>query len=245
VAVALASGACDRRPLAELDELYFAWDDRRVVCAANLDTVAGNDLASVTGALDRALADGTVVGLYAHKPGGTVPVDRLAAVVGHAAAIGLPPVTFTELAAGGPPRAGYALSFDDAHVDAWYDVREILAAHGARVTLFVTRYHLLGEGRRAKLRALADLGHDVQAHGANHLRAPDYVEEHGLAAYLADEALPSIHRLRDDGYDVVAFAYPFGARTSELDRALFDHVRLVRAVTFSVASVLFTDPCPE
>jgi peptidoglycan/xylan/chitin deacetylase (PgdA/CDA1 family) len=232
-------------PLDETGEIYYRWDDRRVLCAAGVDTVSGNSLDSIRGALDRALADESVVLLFGHEPGGTLPLDRLDAVLAHAAAIGLPPVTFTELAAGGPPRAGYSLSLDDAHVDAWYDARPIFDRHGARISFFVTRYQAMREPQRARLAELAADGHDVQAHTVDHLRAPLYVEEHGLDAYLADEALPSIDALRDDGYHVVAFAYPFGARTSELDDALLEHVPLLRSVSFSTGYPGIVDPCPE
>jgi hypothetical protein len=62
---------------------------------------------------------------------------------------------------------------------------------------------------------------------------------------MEDEALPSIELLRADGFDPIAFAYPTGARTGEIDRALLEHVELLRAVTFTVESPLITDPCPE
>jgi peptidoglycan/xylan/chitin deacetylase (PgdA/CDA1 family) len=227
-----------------MDEVYYRWDDRRVLCAVGLDTVSGNDVASFDAGLDRALADGSVLILFTHAPGRTVPVDKLEAVVAHAEAIGLPALTFRDLV-DGPPRAGYSISYDDADVAAWYATRDMLASHGAHVTLFVTRYDRLSDTARAELRELADLGHDVEAHTVDHLRAPAYVEEHGLRAYLDDEALPSIDRLRADGYDPVAYAYPFGARTSEIDDALLDHVQLLRSVSFSTGVPLVADPCPE
>ncbi|MEJ7599620.1 MAG: hypothetical protein WKG01_17060 [Kofleriaceae bacterium] len=60
---------------------------------------------------------------------------------------------------------------------------------------------------------------------------------------MADEALPSIQVLRDDGYTVTSFAYPYGARTSELDDALLKHVPLLRSVSFSLEGAI--DPCPH
>jgi peptidoglycan/xylan/chitin deacetylase (PgdA/CDA1 family) len=227
-----------------MGEVYYRWDDRRVLCAVGLDTVSGNDVESVEHGLDRAAADGSVLMLFTHAPGRTMPVDKLEAVLAHADAIGLPALTFRDLV-DGPPRAGYSISYDDSDVDAWYATRDLLARYDARVSLFLTRYDQLGDTERAELRELADLGHDVEAHTVRHLRAPDYVEEHGLRAYLDDEALPSIERLRDDGYDPVAFAYPFGARTSEIDAALLDHVQLLRSVSFSTGVPLVADPCPE
>lgn len=233
------------RSLDDVDSIYERGDGHAVTCAASLDDVSGHDTASALAALDRALADDATVFLYGHAPGGGLPVERLAAVVAHAEAIGLPTVTFAELAAGGPRRAALALSLDDAAVDAWYDVRDLLADHGARITLFVSRDQNLSDDRRARLRELADLGHDVQAHGWGHVRAPDYVEAHGLRAYLDDEILPNVQVLQADGYDPVAFAYPFGARTGELDAALLEHFAILRSVSFSTGVPIVADPCPR
>jgi peptidoglycan/xylan/chitin deacetylase (PgdA/CDA1 family) len=241
----LVLAACSEPPLAEVDEIYFRWDDRRVLCGANLDDFAGIEIDSVDGGLERAAERGEVMVLYAHEPGRTVAVDRIEAVLAAASARELDFFTFRDLAGGGPARAGLALTFDDAHVDAWFDLRELFAAHGARVTFFVTRFDRLSDERRAKLHQLAADGHSIEAHGLRHRIAPDYVEENGLRAYMDDEALPSIELLRDDGFDPVAFAYPTGARTGEIDRALLRHVQLLRAVTFAIESPLITDPCPE
>ena len=89
---------------------------------------------------------------------------------------------------------GLALSFDDAAIEAWTTARPLLLQYGARVTFFVTRYHLFTEEGRAQLRDFAADGHEIAAHGVAHLRAPVYVEEYGLSAYLADEALPNVMR---------------------------------------------------
>lgn len=241
----VAVAACSRQPLDEIDELYWDWGDRRVLCAANLDDSAGNELDDVRSGLARAAAEREVISLYAHRPGGTVPVEKIEAVLGEAGALGLDLVTYDDLAAGGPRRGALSLSFDDAHVDEWFALREAFDRASARVTFFVSRYDLLSEDRVDKLRQLRDEGHAIAAHGLRHRDAPAYVEEEGLAAYLADEADPSIDLLRRDGFDPIAFAYPFGARTGELDRALLERVALVRSVTFSIESPLLADPCPE
>ena len=40
--------------------------------------------------------------------------------------------------------------------------------------------------------------------------------------------MPSIRLLRDAGYPVTSFAFPFGASTRELEAALLEHVDRVR-----------------
>jgi peptidoglycan/xylan/chitin deacetylase (PgdA/CDA1 family) len=137
------------------------------------------------------------------------------------------------------------LSFDDQAVDTWYAARPMFAAHGARVTFFITRYWIFSAQGRDELHQLAADGHDIEAHTIDHLRAPDYVADHGLRAWLDDEALPSIDVLTADGFDPpVAFAYPFGVRTGETDRAMLDHVSVLRSVSFSFSAPV-ADPCPN
>jgi hypothetical protein len=244
VLLALLGVAGCAQSIAEVDGLFYDWDGRKVICAAGLDPVSRNSLESVFEGMERAVARDEVLMLYAHSPGKTVPVERIEAILGFAEELGLPFFTARELAEGGERRAGVHLGFDDAAVDEWFEIRGMLAAYGARVSFYVTRYDGLGRERQDKLRMLRDEGHSVEAHSLRHLVAPDYVEEHGLRAYMNEEALPSIELLRADGFDPVVYAYPFGARTGELDRALLEHVKMVRAVTFAYAGPLIADPCP-
>jgi peptidoglycan-N-acetylglucosamine deacetylase len=148
---------------------------------------------------------------------------------------GLAFVTYRDMLDLSDPRAGLSLAFDDDAIDAWSTLRETLAAHDARVTFFVTRYHAQSAEARAQLAALAADGHDIEAHGVDHLDATAYVAAHGMEAYLRDEALPSIDQLVADGYPASVFAYPFGVHDDAIDRALLDHVALVRTTA---------GPCP-
>lgn len=234
--------AC-QHDVADTPSVFYGWDERRVHCAVNLDTYARNDLASVKTGLDRALERGEVVELYAHDPGRTVEWDALEAVLAAIAERGLPYYTYADFAHDVAPGPGVALSFDDAYVDHWLRGTELYARYGARLTFFVAYFDRLTPEQRASLHELANLGHAIEAHGVRHLRAPAYVEDHGLAAYLADEVVPSIDALRGEGFEVTTFAYPFGARTGEIDRAVLDHVPLVRSVSFTWTSIA-TDPCP-
>lgn len=213
-------------------------------CAANLDDRAGNALDAIDAALDRAAAQGVVVELYAHRPGSTVSAERIEHVLAGARDRGLAFYTYADLAAGRAVGPGLALSFDDASVRQWHELRPMFQQHAARLTFFVSRYPALGADVYPLLRDLQRDGHDVAAHGILHLRAPAYVEDHGLAAYLEDEAVPSIELLRADGYPVTSFAYPFGARTSELDEALLAHVSLLRSVVFALGTPI-QSPCPR
>jgi peptidoglycan/xylan/chitin deacetylase (PgdA/CDA1 family) len=243
----LACSGCGPESIADTDEVFYDWDGRRVLCAIGLDPVSGNSVDSVLGGLERAAERDEVLMLFAHAPGSHVPFDRLEAVLARADQLGLDFLTARDLALDpGPPRGGLALSFDDSDVDAWVSARELLRQYGAHVSFYVTRFDRLTIARRAALHELAADGHTIEAHGLRHRVAPDYVEEYGLAAYMNDEALPSIELLRAEGFDPVSFAYPHGYRTSEIDDALLEHVKTVRSVTFAAWPLLpITDPCPE
>jgi peptidoglycan/xylan/chitin deacetylase (PgdA/CDA1 family) len=225
-----------------MDSVFYAGGSRPVHCAVNLDSKARNDTSSIDGGLDRAVARGEVIELYAHHPGVTVPVSTIEHVLAGAQQRGLVFNTYRDLARGTWTAPGIALSFDDSSVDAWTEQRPLFQQYSARVTFFVTRYAMLTDAQRGELQDLAADGHDIEAHTVKHQRAPEYVQDHGLDAYMANEAQPSIDILNADGYDVSAFAYPFGARTDELDRALLGRVTILRSVAFSYEGV--ADPCP-
>jgi hypothetical protein len=221
---------------------FYDGDGRPVHCAINLDTSANTRIASIDSGLDRARDRGEVLELYAHNPGVTVPIAKLDYVLAGARDRGLGFVTYGDFARESYTSPGLALSFDDTSVASWLAIRPLLDSYGARATFFVSRYERLNDADRAGLQTLAADGHDIEAHSVLHLRAPEYVENHGLAAYLRDELQPSIDLLRRDGFEVQAFAYPFGARTGELDRAIGKRVPVIRSVAFTYT--LVDDPCP-
>jgi peptidoglycan/xylan/chitin deacetylase (PgdA/CDA1 family) len=232
-----------RADAGSLEGIFYDGDGRLVHCATNLDASAGNSYDSIDGALDRAAERGEVVELYAHRPGRTISFDKLEHVLAGAVARGLPFVTYADFAAGGGAGPGLALSFDDSGIKEWTAARPLFLQYGARATFFVTRYPRFTDEGRAQLRQLAADGHDIAAHSIAHRRAPAYVEERGVTAYLEEEALPSIEVLRADGYEVTSFAYPYGARTGELDRALGRYVPVLRSLAYPFEGVY--SPCPR
>jgi hypothetical protein len=223
VIAAMICGACH-----ESSWLQYEWDDRQVVCSTNVDDITqAPDTDDIDDALRYASEHDTVALLHAHTPGETISIAALEDLFRKVDDHDLAYVTFADFATHAPA-AGVALSFDDNGVDAWHATRELLAAHGARVTFFVTRYARWTPEQHAMLAELAAGGHDVQSHSVDHLAAPDYVDAHGLAAYIADEVVPSITILEDAGYPIDAFAFPFGATNDELNDELLEHVSLVR-----------------
>ena len=239
---------CGPRRVSGMDEVYFAWDGRRVLCGVSIDDglMRGMvpEIDNLRDGMERARDRGEVLVLYAHEPGGGLSIERLESVLALVVEVGLPFLTFDELK-GSSRGAGVALTFDDAHIDEWHGQRALFAAYGARVTFFVTLFHRLSRRRIDMLRVLYADGHAIESHGVNHLHGPDYVEEHGLNAYVEQEVLPSLEAMQREGFTPTTFAYPFGARTSELDRAILEHVALVRSISWTLRSPFVNDPCPE
>lgn len=237
--------ACSHDRIADTDEAYFQWNDDRVLCAAGFDDVRGNDLDSIVEGLARASARGEVLILFGHKPGRDFPVALVDDMLTAADDAGVPLLSFEDLQQPGGNGPGLALTFDDAHVAEWHALRDVLSAHDARVTFFVTRFANLSPTNVARLQDLRADGHAIEAHGANHLDAAAYTERHGLDAWVVDELRPSIDDLRAAGFAPSSFAYPFGTRTRSIDAAALDHVGLVRSITFTEPSPPVSDPCPH
>jgi hypothetical protein len=243
VVAMLALAACHEQ-IANDDSAYYRWDGQRMHCAINIDSIDNNSRSDIAAGLDRARDRGQVLQLYAHIPGGTVPVSVIENLLADAQARGLAFVTYADMVDDNVPHVGgLAFAFDDDAVAAWTSLRPTFQQYGARITFFVTRYGRLQAAERAELAQLAADGHDIEAHSVNHLRGPKYVDDFGMPAYLADEVQPSIDLLVADGYRITSYAYPFGARTSETDKEIFDRVSAIRSVSFSYGAPV-DSPCP-
>jgi Polysaccharide deacetylase len=239
--LALALSGC-LPPLSETGSIYYDGDARRVHCGANIDSKSSYDTAAILEALDAALERDETLEVYTHKPGVTITLERLEAVFAHAQEIGLPFVTYAELARrrGG---AGIALGFDDSDIYGWTSIRPLFATYGVHATFFISRYPYFDDEMRGLVAQLAADGHDIAAHTVDHKNGPAYVEEFGLTAYVREQVLPSIELLRADGYTVTSLAYPFGQRTSETDDAILEHVDIVRGSDYPRSNEILQS-CP-
>jgi hypothetical protein len=240
ILVALLCG-CAARAIEDADDIYARDDGSRVLCGLGIDGegISVDDLES---AMVHARDVGEVLLLFAHEPGRTIRYERVEQVLTLADSVGLETRTFSALERG---RAGLSLGFDDAFVDAWFGMRDMLRAHHARVTFFVSNYDELDAKQRNMLHELLADGHAIEAHGMGHRNAAEYVDVHGLARYMRDEIEPLLEAMTRDGFAPSTFAYPFGDRTSELDSALLEHFTLLRSVTYLDRGWLNTAPCPR
>jgi hypothetical protein len=233
LAALTALGGCgDNEPPRELP--YFTWGGETTVGAMSMDHLDTTMDFPLLSRLDRAVADDAVVMIYGHIPGRGLRLDVVEDVLAAARDRHLPFLTFADLAAGGPRRAGICLSFDDDAVDEWMQLRDLFARYDARATFFVTRYREFGPRRRQLLHQLADDGNDIEAHGVNHLNARDFVDAYGIDQFINDEVQPSLDVLRADGFAPVAYAHPFGAHTPEINAELLtrvDGLQLIRSIS--------------
>ncbi|HUS31705.1 MAG TPA: polysaccharide deacetylase family protein [Kofleriaceae bacterium] len=210
------------------EDITYHWDRDRVLCSVPIDDLS-HEVAwdKVDEQLDNAAAHGSVAILHAHKPGITVSLASIERALTSAAERGLPTITFREL--DGPPRGALAFAFDDNSPELWLTAQDLLAAHDARITLFVSRWTTMTDAQRADVMTLASLGHDLQPHSVAHVDAVEYVAANGVDAYVADEVLPSFTPLEQLGYPPTTYAYPFGSHTAEIDLAVLAHISRVRA----------------
>jgi hypothetical protein len=224
------------------DEIFAQDNDERVLCGLGVDSesIALDDIEN---ALDRAVEQQQVVILFAHEPGKTVGYDRIDQILALAERRSVPYVTFPELVSR-RDRAGLSFGFDDFSVEAWFALRDILQARGARVTFFVSNFGELDVEQKAMLHALEEDGHAIEAYGMGHRNAPEYVDTYGLKKYLVDEIDPLLDQMTRDGFTPTTFAYPYGARTSELDQALLERFALLRSLSYLDRSLINSAPCP-
>jgi len=205
------------------DYVAYRWDDRRVLCSLSIDDLSSDvHWDDVDEALAFAARENAVALLHAHVPGETIRAQTVDDVLSLAAQYGLAFVRHDELSTFNEPRAGLALAFDDQATQAWTDMRDVFASHGARLTFYLTRFHNYTDEMKAQIAQLAADGHAIEAHTVDHLHANSYVALHGLDAYLDDEVLPSFEILRTAGYAPSSFAFPFGEARERTYRAVLD-----------------------
>jgi hypothetical protein len=228
--VLLLVAACgtDAMP-AQPSDVYYRWDDRRVLCSVPIDDLTGvaRNGSAEESRVKKASDEGWVTFAHAHIPGQTVSREALEQLFSLADQYHLDYVTFSELT-GHDKRAALAFAFDDWSVDEWLSIRDILNEHHAKVTFFVAKWQTLTADELAGIAQLHADGHDIEPHSVHHVHALDFTEQHGTMDYVLHEVVPSIQAVRDAGYTPTSYAYPFGEHDAEIDGMVLQYIDRVR-----------------
>lgn len=131
-----------------------------------------------------------------------------------------------------PYEAGVILSFDDAYVDEWAEADAALKKYGWRATFNVCRIDSIGAPQIQKLLQMQKEGHEIAGHGYHHYNAVKFVQQNGIDAYMQQEINPMIVSMKKKGFNVTSFAYPYGERSEELDKALSPEFKIIRGRAF-------------
>lgn len=129
-------------------------------------------------------------------------------------------------------RGGVVLTFDDDYVDDWNKANSVLAKYNWKATFFVTHFDKLKPQEIQELKNLQNKGNEIAAHGLNHQHTVLFVKENGVDAFVKQEINPMLSLMKNDGFNVTNFSYPYGNRTEETDKLLFQHFNFLRGTTY-------------
>lgn len=128
--------------------------------------------------------------------------------------------------------SGVVITFDDDFTNEWSQVHIYLRDYNWKATFFVSDYEALDSSQVHQLLELQRYGHEIGAHGLNHLNAPETINQIGTQEYLDIEILPQLDLMQSDNFTINTFAYPYGARNQASDSLLLEHFKLVRGTTY-------------
>lgn len=127
---------------------------------------------------------------------------------------------------------GVILTFDDRSILNWHNVDHVLSKYNWKATFFVSHFNSLHMEDIKMLRSLQSKGHEIASHSKSHLNAKEFISTNSLYEYINAEILPSIDSMKNEGFVVSSFAYPFGARTNALDKLLLSYFKIIRGTTY-------------
>ena len=130
-------------------------------------------------------------------------------------------------------QSGVVISFDDDYVDEWFEVNNILQTYDWKATFFVTRFNQLSTAKIQKLKGLKSYGHEIGAHGLNHINAPTFISANGTSEYINQEIAPMLNLMNNNDLSPTSFAYPYGSRNSTTDNLLQNDFQILRGTTYN------------
>ena len=97
-------------------------------------------------------------------------------------------------------QSGILLAFDDYDTDSWEAAFDLFDEYGVKATFFVNAFGPGDFCAQAKER-----GHEIGFHTIGHMDLTLLEEEH-----IIEQAIAPIESFREQGYELTAFAYPYG-----------------------------------
>jgi PKD repeat protein len=128
----------------------------------------------------------------------------------------------------GSSHAGVALTFDDNAPDNWYAIQGLLKNYNAHVTFFIENFGGNSEDQINTYKLIQANEHEIAFHGTHHIDAQEYLKNHTIDEYLNYEIIPGLELMRNQGFDPIDFAYPYGSEDTALTGVLqgyFLHIR--------------------
>ena len=131
-----------------------------------------------------------------------------------------------------PYKSGVVLIFDDSYVKNWFEADEVLRKYSWKGTFCVSNLNTLPLAEINKLLVLLNEGHEIAGHSLHHGNAMQFVAQYGIKQYLSQEVNPMLALMNFYGLKVTSFAYPYGARSPEIDAYLLRQFQIIRGRDF-------------
>ena len=119
-------------------------------------------------------------------------------------------------------QSGILLSFDDYDTGSWEAMFDLFDEYDVKVTFFVNAFGPADFCEKAR-----DRGHDIGFHTIGHMDLTTISEE-----AIREQAIDPIEEFRSQGYDLVAFSYPYGKYTEEINQLLLQHYDVLRGAYY-------------
>ena len=124
---------------------------------------------------------------------------------------------------------------DQAHLQSWWNNRNIFSLYEISITFFIDRTSKLNETEWSWIESLYADGHEIGVHGSNHTSVLYHMEDgHTIESYVTNEINPEILRFNERGIFPTSFSYPHGHRNSDSDNLLLNHFNIVHLLKKAV-----------
>lgn len=137
--------------------------------------------------------------------------------------------------------AGICISFDDNNLENWVGILPLLRQYNIKATFFLNGVSSYSDFEKQMVLQLKEAGHDIGAHGENHVSVNSYIEEHGVYDYWNNEISGQDKGFKDLDIKAQIFAYPYGEKNSLVEMLLLSKYKAVRNVSFLKRPVVDRD----